>query len=73
MAQQTNLEEMVIKSQGLKGLKNTAITSTVLYGLRKIKTHFGVDMRFTEYSQVQAAIGSIQKDDNDFKNHIANP
>lgn len=73
MAQQTNLEEMVIKSQGLKGLKNTAITSTVLYGLRKIKTHFGVDMRFTEYSQVKAAIGWIQKYDNNFKNHIANP
>lgn len=71
--QNSNFEEMVVKSYGIKGLKNKAISNLVLYSLRRIKTHFGVDMKFVEPNQVRAAISWIEQYDNNFKNHIANP
>ena len=35
----TNFEETLVKTYGLKGLKNQAVTNAVLYALRKMKTH----------------------------------
>lgn len=69
----TNFDEMIVRSQGLKGLKNQAITGMLLYGARKVKTHFGVDMSFRDPGQVRAAIKWIENNDNNFKSHIANP
>lgn len=69
----TNFDEMIIRSQGIKGLKNQAVTSMLLYSARKVKTHFGVDMSFREPGQVRAAIQWIEKYDKNFKSHIANP
>lgn len=40
--QSSNFEEMIVKSYGIKGLRNKAISNLVLYSLRRIKIHFGV-------------------------------
>ena len=69
----TNFEKMVIKSQGIKGLKNQVISNILLYSLRKIKIHFGVDMKFRDPSQIKAVTKWIKRYDKNFKNHIANP
>ena len=69
----TNFEETLLRSYGLKGLKNPAIANATLYALRNIKIHFGVDMKFSEPGQVKAAIQWIKRYDDNFKNHIANP
>ena len=69
----TNFEETLVKTYGLKGLKNQAVTNAVLYALRKMKTHFGVDMKIQEPSQVEAATKWIEKYDKNFKSHISNP
>lgn len=69
----TNFDELIIRSQGIKGLKNQAITSMLMYSIRKVKTHFGVDMSFRDQGQVRAAIKWIEKYDKNFKSHIANP
>lgn len=69
----TNFEETLVKTYGLRGLKNQAVTNAVLYALRKMKTHFGVDMKIQEPSQVKAATKWIERYDKNFKSHISNP
>lgn len=69
----TNFEETLVKTYGLKGLKNQAVTNAVLYALRKMKTHFGVDMKIQEPSQVEATTKWIERYDKNFKSHISNP
>lgn len=71
--QTTNFEKELLKTMGVKGLINQAYSNTLLYAIRKIKTHFGVDMKFCDPGQVAAVIQWIEKYDNNFKSHIANP
>ena len=58
---------------GVKGLKNLAITRAIGYGTRKIKYNFGLDMTFTQPSQINAVTDWIRERDNKFKDHISNP
>lgn len=71
--QTTNFEKELLKTMGVKGLVNQAYSNTLLYAIRKVKTHFGVDMKFCDPGQVAAVIQWIEKYDNNFKSHIENP
>ena len=58
---------------GIKGMKNLAIAKGINYGAKKIKNKFGLDMTFTNYSQIRAVTEWIRERDPKFKDHISNP
>lgn len=66
------IADAMISAQGIKGLKNQAITYTVNHCLDRMKKHFGISMEF-DSKQSQIVIEWIKKYDDNFKNHIANP
>lgn len=58
---------------GIKGMKNLAVAKGINYGAKKIKNKFGLDMTFTNYSQIRAVTEWIRERDPKFKDHISNP
>ena len=69
----TNFEKVIVNSQGISGIKNRIINNSIIYGARKIKNHFGIDMKFRFAGEVRGAIEWIKKYDKKFKSHISNP
>lgn len=69
----TNFEKMIINSQGITGIKNRIVNNSIMYAARKVKTHFGIDMKFNTVNEIKGAINWIQKYDKKFRSHISNP
>lgn len=71
--ERTQLETLLLETQGFKGLKNAAISKAVHYYIKKAKDSLGIDMSFLTYCQIKAATEWVKEHDPNFKNHIANP
>lgn len=54
------VEEMILSGQGLRGLKNKAVTKATLFGYEKVKNHFGFDFNYFN-DQAQNAFSIIKK------------
>lgn len=54
------IEEMILSGQGLRGLKNKAVTKATLFGIEKVKNHFGFEFNFYNI-QAKNAFSIIKK------------
>ena len=73
MERLNEIDTMIMNMQGFRGIKNTLITESTLYGVRKFRKHFGIDMEVTNQFQVRIVTDWIRKYDKNFLEHISNP
>lgn len=67
------IDELIFGINGLRGLKNYAITEGVTYAVRSVRKHFGIDMTITNPRVIRTATLWIKKYDSNFIDHISNP
>lgn len=68
-----SIEDAIMDSQGLTGIKNKAIREGTYMLLRNLKNKFGIDMTLFDSFSTNTATKWIQHYDKNFKNHIENP
>ena len=68
-----SIEDAIIDSQGLKGIKNQIIREGGMTLLRNLKNKFGIDMTLVNSGDIATATKWIRHYDKRFKHHIENP
>lgn len=68
-----SIEDAIMDSQGLIGIKNKVVREGTFMLLRNLKNKFGIDMTFVNSHDVEIATMWIQHYDKKFKYHIENP
>lgn len=73
MSNLNEIDQLVLRAQGIKGIKNELMSEGLIYLVKKFRKHFGIDMEMRMPYQVVAASEWIEKYDKKFKSHIMNP
>lgn len=67
-----NLEDLIINSQGINGIKNTLISKSIKYIFNRFKNNIGIEMIFDNNTDIKNITKIIKKYDKNFNYHIAN-
>ena len=67
------IDQLILRANGLNGLKNTLMSEGVIYGIKRFRKHFGIDMEATNPAQIKIITEWIKKYDRNFMRHVTNP
>ena len=72
MKNKNNIEDLILSSMGWNGIKNKIISKSIQYASKKVKSHFGIEMKFDSAIDVDKVTEFISTLDNNFNSHISN-